>query len=133
MEKFNFKKESEMTTILVVDDNSEYRSMLQSILERAGYHVIVAADGDIGLRLYRENKPDLAITDLIMPNREGLGLIMSLKKEFPDVRIIAISGGGKFDTGEFLEIAKDLGAVCALQKPFEHEVLLDTVKKCLPY
>lgn len=120
-----------MTTILVIEDDSEYRTMLRDMLELAGYRVIEADDGDIGMRLFREKKPDLTITDLIMPNKEGIELIMELRSEFPDAKIIAISGGGRADPDIFLEVAKNLGAQCALRKPFEREKLLEAVEKCL--
>nr|MBF0222040.1 response regulator [Desulfobulbaceae bacterium] len=120
-----------MTTILVIDDDSDYREMLREMLESAGYKVLEAEDGVIGLRHYRENLPNLIITDLVMPNKEGIGLIMEMRSEFPKAKIIAISGGGRADPYTYLQAAKELGAMCTLRKPFERKKLLATVENCL--
>lgn len=120
-----------MTTILVIEDDSEYRTMLRDMLELDGYRVIEAEDGEVGLRLYQEKKPDLTITDLIMPNKEGIELIMDLRSEFPDAKIIATSGGGRADPDIFLRAAKNLGAKCVLRKPFKRKKLLATIEECL--
>ncbi len=120
-----------MPTILVIDDDSDYRTMICDMLELAGYNVIEAEDGDVGVRLYRKQKPDLTITDLIMPNKEGIELVMELTREFPDAKIIAISGGGKIAPDVFLEAAKELGAKSFLRKPFKRKELIAAVEKCL--
>jgi len=83
-----------MARILIIDDESQIRSMLRLMLERVGYEVDEAPDGLEGIRQYREDPADLIITDLIMPNKDGIGMIIDLKKEFPKVKIIAMSGGG---------------------------------------
>ena len=120
-----------MPTILVIEDDSDYRTMISDMLELAGYKVIEAEDGEIGARLYREKKPDVTITDLIMPNKEGIELVMELTAEFPDARIIAISGGGKLPPEIFLEAAKELGAKSFLRKPFKRKELIAAVEECL--
>ena len=83
-----------MARILIIDDEPQIRSMLKLMLEREDYEVVEAPDGVEGIKVYRQNPADLIITDLIMPNKDGIGMIIDLKKEFPDVNIIAMSGGG---------------------------------------
>ncbi len=121
-----------MSSILVIDDEADIRDLCRRILSQAGYQVIEAPDGNVGMRLYRENRPDLIITDIIMPEKEGIETIMELRREFPAVRIVAISGGGQATTGATcLHLAKSLGAVKALAKPFTKSELLDVVREAL--
>ena len=120
-----------MARILIIDDESQIRSMLKLMLERDGYEVAEAPDGMEGIRIHRQKPADLIITDLIMPNKDGIGMIIDLKKEFPDVRIIAMSGGGLNKPDGYLEGAKKLGAVCTLKKPIDREEMLRAVKTTL--
>ena len=120
-----------MARILIIDDEPQIRSMLKLMLERDGYEVVEAPDGMEGIRIYRQNPVDLIITDLIMPNKDGIGMIIDLKKEFPDVKIIAMSGGGLNKPEGYLEGAKKLGAACTLTKPINREEMLRAVKKIL--
>ncbi len=117
--------------ILVVDDENEMRRMLRQMLEFEGFEVVEASDGKIAERLCHEQLFDLIITDLIMPEKEGIELIMGIRQEFPDMRFIAISGGGRLMAGEYLPIAKDLGAASTLEKPFKREDLLAAVHDLL--
>ena len=120
-----------MNSILIIDDEAPIRSMLRLILERAGYSVIEASDGIEGIRHYREQPADLIITDLIMPNKDGIGMIIDLKKEFPGIKIIAMSGGGLNKPDGYLKGAKQLGARHTLSKPIDREELLRVVKDTL--
>ena len=120
-----------MQSILIIDDEPQIRSMIRLILERAGYSVTDAADGVEGMRRFRENPVDLIITDLIMPNKDGIGMIIELKKEFPDVKIIAMSGGGLNRPEGYLRGAQKLGAACTLSKPINRQELLRVVKDTL--
>jgi CheY-like chemotaxis protein len=120
-----------MERVLVIDDESQIRSMLRLMLERAGYEVEEAPDGMEGIRIYRENPVDLVISDLIMPNKDGIGMMIELKKEFPDIKIIAMSGGGLNKPDGYLEGAKKLGANWTLTKPIDREELLRAVKSTL--
>ena len=120
-----------MERILIIDDESQIRSMLRLMLERAGYEVIEAADGMEGIRQYRDNPADLIITDLIMPNKDGIGMIIELKKEFPRVKIIAMSGGGVNRPEGYLDGAKKLGATRTLTKPIDRDEMLAAVKETL--
>jgi DNA-binding response OmpR family regulator len=120
-----------MQRILIIDDEPKIRSMLRLMLEREGYEVIEAPDGIEGISAYRKNPADLIITDLIMPNKDGIGMIIDLKKEFPDVKIIAMSGGGLNKPEGYLKGAKKLGAACTLTKPIDREEMLRAVKNTL--
>jgi len=120
-----------MALILIIDDESQIRSMLKLMLEREGHEVIEAPDGIEGIRTYRQNPADLIITDLIMPNKDGIGMIIDLKKEFPNVKIIAMSGGGLNKPEGYLKGAQKLGAVCTLTKPIDRDEMLRAIKNVL--
>ncbi len=127
----SFQHVKRSARILVVDDEESIRTILRKILEGAGYDVMEAPDGKVALWLFKGRQADLIITDLIMPEKEGIETIMELKQDFPDVKIIAISGGGQGDGGQYLDIAKKMGANSTLAKPFEKEGLLKAVKDLL--
>jgi len=120
-----------MARILIIDDEPQIRSMLKLMLERDGYEVVEAPDGVAGIKVYRQNPADLIITDLIMPNKDGIGMIIDLKKEFPEVKIIAMSGGGLNKPDGYLKGAKKLGASCTLTKPIDREEILRVVAAIL--
>jgi DNA-binding NtrC family response regulator len=120
-----------MARILIIDDESQIRSMLRLMLERVGYEIAEAPDVIEGIRQYRENPADLIITDLIMPNKDGIGMIIDLKKEFPKVKIIAMSGGGVNRPEGYLDGAKKLGATRTLTKPIDRDEMLKAVKDTL--
>lgn len=117
--------------ILVIDDEREIRTLIVKVLSRAGYEVQTAVDGKEGVKLYRESPSDLVITDLIMPNQEGIETIIQLRRDFPEVKIIAISGGNKYRSEPNLTNAVALGAKRALAKPFNIEELLEAVRDVL--
>ncbi|HWF59077.1 MAG TPA: response regulator [Nitrospira sp.] len=117
-----------MPSVLVVDDQDQVRQLIRETLELAGYQVEEARDGKEGLDRYRARATDLVIMDILMPDQDGLETIMTLRREFPDTRIIAMTGGtDTIGILNFLDVAKMLGAGRTLQKPFELKVLLDTV------
>ena len=120
-----------MSNILVIDDDTQIRSMLRRVLEREGYVVEEARDGLEGLRIYRENPADLVITDIIMPNKEGIELIKDLLQEFPGIKIIATSGGGTMAPQLYLGLAEGLGVDQVFAKPFDIKELLTAVKALL--
>ena len=120
-----------MERILIIDDEQQIRSMLRLMLEREGYEVIEASDGIEGIKAYRQKPAGLIITDLIMPNKDGIGMIIELHKEYPDVKIIAMSGGGLNKPEGYLKGAKKLGAACTLTKPIDREKMLWAVKNTL--
>lgn len=122
-----------MNSILVIDDDVDVRQCVREILEHTGYSVLEAENGSVGLGLFRRNNVDLVIVDLFMPEKEGIETIIELRKEFPDLKIIAISGGiPGYGPDNFLNIAQKLGANSSLDKPFNMEQLLAAVKKLLP-
>ena len=120
-----------MARILVIDDDAQIQVMLRQVLERAGYEVVDAPDGKVGIELYREQKADLVITDLIMPEKEGIETIRELRGEFPDVKIIAISGGGVIGPENYLCLARGLGALRTFSKPVERKEIIETVQELL--
>ncbi len=121
-----------MARILIVDDEAPIRCMLREMLEQDGHEVCEAENGMVAQRRFREQGFDLLITDLVMPEKNGLNLILDIKKECPQVRIVAISGGGGI-TGrfEYLPIAKLVGAASILEKPFYKEQLQSAVEAAL--
>ena len=117
-----------MKQILIIDDEPLIGSMLKKVFEREGFNVIVASNGKEGMKLYKEKPPDLVITDLIMPEKEGIEIIMELRKEDPNLPIIAMSGGGLNAPDSYLNIANILGANAIFSKPIKIEELLNIVK-----
>jgi len=120
-----------MATILLVDDDEQLRTMLSVVLRRAGYAVRVAIDGIEASNFYRSHPTDLIITDLIMPEKEGLEMIRELRKDYPQARIIAMSGGGRTGTMNCLEVARAFGAQQVLEKPFPHQEMLEAIRRVL--
>ena len=120
-----------MPRILLVDDDELLRGTLHQILVRAGYDVDDASDGKIAVRRYRGQRCDLVITDIVMPDEEGLGTIKELRRVDPKVKIIAMSGGGLGKAGDYLGIAQMLGAMRTLAKPFFPEALLAMIAEVL--
>jgi DNA-binding NtrC family response regulator len=120
-----------MTRILAIDDDIEIREMLKQLLERAGYEVLVAPNGKEALKLHHANPVNLIITDIVMPEKEGLETIMEFQHQSPGVKIIAISGGGKIAADQYLNLAQMLGAQKTFSKPFELKKLLEEVRELL--
>ncbi len=121
-----------MARILIVDDDGSIRALLREVLEEEGYQVGEAADGKQGVLRYREDPADLVITDILMPEKDGVELIMELQESFPEVKIIAMSGGGRGLDSQFnLRIARDFGAVQLMEKPFTRKQVLETVRRVL--
>jgi DNA-binding response OmpR family regulator len=124
-------QKSSMQTILVIDDDKLMCLALAKMLISAGYNVVQASDGEEGLRLYRSQDFDLVITDLIMPDKEGIQIIRELRKENSLVRIIAISAGGRGGATDYLKWARLMGAKQCLTKPIKREDLLGSVESVL--
>lgn len=120
-----------MQNILVIDDDKLMCLALAKILISAGYNVVQAADGEEGLRLYRTQDFDLVITDLIMPDKEGIQIIRELRKENSQIRIIAMSAGGRGGATDYLKWARLMGAKQCLSKPIRREDLLAAVQAVL--
>ena len=116
-----------MARILLVDDDADVRNVVRRLLERAGHTVDEAADGRIGVERFRAEPADVVIMDIFMPNQEGLETIRELRREFGDVKIIAMSGGGRTGDLDFLEHARAFGAARSLLKPVTADVLLAAI------
>jgi DNA-binding NarL/FixJ family response regulator len=121
-----------MARILIIDDDKPFRIMLRIMLENAGYKDITEAEnGYIGMKLIRKSHFDLVITDIIMPDKEGIETIMEIKKDFPATKIIAMSGGGKIGADSYLVMAKHLGADKTMAKPFLQSEIISAVRELL--
>lgn len=116
-----------MGTILIIDDEPEIRLLLRIVLESVGHTITEASDGLEGIKSYHKNPVDVIITDIIMSGKEGLETISELKKEYPDIKIVAMSGGSK----NHLDTAKLLGATEVIQKPFKNNIMLQIVQELL--
>ena len=112
---------------LVIDDDALIRNMLMNILTKNNFEVETASDGDDGLQKIASGHFDLVITDILMPGKEGLETILTLKKSTPDVKVLAISGGGATRNLSFLELARKLGANKILSKPFSAKDFMSNV------
>src|SRR5258708_14521063 len=120
-----------MASILLVDDDEQFRCMLSESLSRAGYEVTEARDGREATQCYRDHPCDLIITDLIMPEKEGLETIAELRRNHPDVKIIAISGGSRHGSWDYLKMARAFAARQVLSKPFTRQEVLEVVTQVL--
>ena len=119
--------------VLVIDDESAVRKIICENLKLSGFSVSAASDGDQGLEMIdAAHPPGVIITDIIMPGKSGLEVIAVLRKDYPSIRIIAISGGGRVKaTDDLLEKARELGADAVLSKPFDLDELEKTVERLL--
>lgn len=121
-----------MANILVIDDDDQFRTMLVQMLSNDAHHVTFATDGDMGLVMLGQSRPDLIITDILMPKMDGIDFIMELGRRQVNVPIIAVSGGRRSISAEFnLESAALLGVKVTLSKPFTRDVLRNAVVKAL--
>ena len=120
-----------MARILVVDDEVQIRILLRQLLEKEGHKVEEASNGQIALDLYREDPFDLVILDIIMPEKEGVETIMELKRNFENVKIITISGGGRIGPDNYLKLAQQLGALYIFTKPIDNAKLLKAISEIL--
>ena len=122
-----------MAKILIVDDEPDILHLLKRILERVGHTVHEAPDGRTALRMYAGNPADVVITDILMPEMDGLEFMARVHEIFPEARIIALSGGGLVAKEELLRDAVQFGAVGFLQKPFTVEECLEAVRTALEW
>ncbi len=120
-----------MKRILVIDDDTQIREMLREILEREGYEIEDAENGKDALAIQQARPCDLIITDLIMPEQDGVETIMEFTQRDPAVKIIAISGGGRIGPRDYLEMAEALGAKKTFYKPFKRQEILAAVSELL--
>ncbi|MEA1928732.1 MAG: response regulator [Candidatus Auribacterota bacterium] len=118
-------------TILVIDDNDDIRRLLQLMLQVEGYQVLDADTMDKGLRIIHDTSIDIVITDLLMPDKDGLELITELRRDLPEQKIIAISAGGRIGPSTYLDMAKKLGADRVFSKPFDQKEIVQAVEELL--
>jgi CheY-like chemotaxis protein len=116
-----------MKNILVLDDNEDIRRLLILMLSVEGYNVHDAAETDTAFKIIRNTHIDLIITDLIMPDKDGLEVIIELRRDFPDIKIIAVSAGGRIGPSTYLDMANKLGAHRVFNKPFNQQEIIQAV------
>src|SRR6476659_4942421 len=115
--------------VLVVDDNEDMRVTVQALLQADGFEVSVAADGEAALALHRKSPADVVINDLFMPDKDGIETIIELRKLYPMVKIVAISGWTSTQGSDYLQVAREIGAAATLQKPFDPAELSRVVRQ----
>lgn len=120
-----------VASILIIDDNEALRTMMAHALTHAGHKVSVAADGKEGLRLFNCRPVELVITDIVMPEQDGIEIVMILRKTHPQLPVLAISGDSPKHSALYLSLARKLGAVETLQKPFSVAALLAAAQAAL--
>jgi CheY-like chemotaxis protein len=120
-----------MLKILLVDDEEQLRRMIKTLLERAGYTVLEACNGKEASQILQQWMPNLVLTDIVMPEKEGFELIRDLRRDHSDIRIIAMSGGARIGSQTYLKIASGLGADYVLAKPFLRQDLLSAIETVL--
>ena len=118
--------------VLIIDDDPDIRVFLRALLEGEGYEVSTAADGDEGLALQRNRPAQVVVTDIFMPGKEGIETIHQLRGEFPQAKIIVISGGPTRKGRDYLSVARELGAARSLKKPVASQELIDAVRELSP-
>lgn len=116
--------------ILVIDDEQPIRESLELLLSIKGYRVATACDGREGLEAIESVRPQLVITDIVMPGTDGIEAIVEIKARDPAVKVIAMSGGGSIDGRDCLAVAGELGVDACIDKPFRAEVLLEAIERC---
>jgi len=120
-----------MPHVLIIDDDPQFRLMLAETFRDEGFEVTEASDGKKGIQSHRSAPADIAIIDMIMPEQEGVETITRFRKDFPDVSIIAVSGGGRLSPTSYLELAKRVGATCTFSKPFDRKLIVAAVRELL--
>ena len=120
-----------MKKVLVIDDDDDFRNMLSARLMKAGYTVLEAENGFRGLQVYRKEPVGVVITDIIMPEKEGIETIMELRERLPGLKILAVSGGFPTDREGTLADAEALGADASLAKPFSVEEFKEAVERLI--
>tara|TARA_R110000787_G_scaffold226512_3_gene334309 strand:- start:70619 stop:70990 length:372 start_codon:yes stop_codon:yes gene_type:complete len=120
-----------MAHILLVDDDDLARFAMREVLTRAGHDVTEAENGALGLSAQASTDFDVIITDIIMPEVEGIEFIIKIREQSPNIPVIAVSGGGRMSETDYLETARDLGANAILAKPFSEDQLNEKVAECL--
>lgn len=121
-----------MAKILIIDDEKPVREALEAIAATIGHETRSASDGIQGLREFSSFRPDLVITDILMPDKEGIETITELRRAAPNLPIIAISGGGRIGNMSFLKVAERFGANRTIAKPFSPSAMMTAIAELLP-
>ena len=121
-----------MYHVLIIEDDDEVRLYLKRILTRAGYAVTAVSNGREGVETFRDKPADLVITDIIMPEKDGIETIIDLRRQNRNLKVIAISGGGRAEPQSYLHSARLLGADRTMKKPFSNEEMLEALTELLP-
>ena len=121
-----------MKRVLIIDDDEAILRMMNKLISREGYEVMTASNGDEATYILKDDSMfDLVITDIIMPKKEGIEIVTMLKNEFPEIKVIAISGGGRFSPAGYLKAADILGAHKTFIKPFNHREMLNAINELI--
>jgi len=120
-----------MATILIIDDDPQVCDLLEQVLRKEGHQVHSALNGEEGICLYRQHLPELIILDILMPEKEGLETILDLRREFPNVMVIAMSAASEGAKIDLLELAQRLGAQYRMSKPFQLQTVIELVNTAL--
>lgn len=120
-----------MALILLVDDDPKMLRLLADVIELDGHQALLAEDGELALEFFEHQSPDLVITDILMPNKEGLEFISEIREMHPELKIIAYSGGGSADPESYLEFASGMGADRVFSKPMPLASLRSEIKSLL--
>lgn len=121
-----------MAKILLIEDEKIVRMAIKHKLNNEGHDVVEAEDGGEGIEMYRKDPADLIITDIIMPGKEGFETIRDFNEEFPDAKIVAMSGGGTDNSKNYLDIAKEYNVFDVFEKSFEWKEMLQIVRRVFP-
>jgi len=120
-----------LALILLVDDDPKMLRLLADVIELDGHEALMAEDGELALKYFEHHSPDLVITDILMPNKEGLEFISEIREMYPNLKIIAYSGGGSADPESYLEFASGMGADRVFSKPMPLASLRSEIKALL--
>lgn len=120
-----------MRKILLIEDDLFFRQMLKDLLSMEGFNVITAGNGNEGIKKFKEENPELVITDIIMPEKEGTETIIELKNIDNKVKIIAISGGGRAGFVDYLDTASEFGVDATFSKPFNNKEFIAKIKELI--
>jgi DNA-binding response OmpR family regulator len=118
-----------MARVLVIDDNADFREQIRYFLEAAGFAVSLAMDGRIGMEIQRRQPAEVIVTDMFMPGQDGVETISALRKEFPQAKVIAMTGRESITDYDVLRVADELGAVRTFKKPFDIPDLVEAVRE----
>ncbi len=118
-------------TILLIDDDQQFRDYMYDMLIDQNYHVLLAENGEAGLTQYSSNKPDIIITDIVMPEKEGIEVVLTIRDKDPEIPIVAISGGNFGNAASYLKMVSKLGVNATLGKPFSKDEILEVLDDLL--